>query len=71
VCTLPGLKKAFFAMEPRWLKPIAQIGSMYSSITFAFSDPDSSISNTLLKGRSALFGKEVKIQKWIEKPLLV
>jgi hypothetical protein len=56
VCTLPGLKKAFFAMKPRWLRPIGQILTRYSSITFAFSDPDGSILNTLIKGRPALFG---------------
>jgi hypothetical protein len=71
VRTLPGLKKAFFAMEPRWLRPIEQISSLYSSITFAISDPDGAMSNALLKGRPALFGKEVNIQKWIERPLLV
>jgi hypothetical protein len=63
VCSLPGLKKAFFAMKPRWLRPIGLITTSYSLITFAFSDLDSSISNTLIKGRPALFGKEVKIQK--------
>ena len=68
---LPGLKKAFFALRPKWLKPITQIMSCYSSITFAFSDQDSSIISTLMKSRPALFGKEVTIQKWIDKPLLV
>jgi hypothetical protein len=71
VCMLPGLKKAFFAMKPRWLRPIGLITTRYSSITFMFSDPDGSISNALIKGRPALFGKEVKIQKWVEKPLLM
>jgi hypothetical protein len=69
--TLPGLKKAFFAMELRWLRPVEQISSLYSSITFAISDPDGAISSALLKGRPALFGKEVNIQKWIDRPLLV
>ena len=71
VRSLPGLKKAYFALQPKWLKPIGQIMSCYSSITFAFSDPDGSITNALIKGRPALFGKEVKIQKWIDKPLLI
>ena len=69
--TLLGLKKAYFVMQPRWLKPINHIHSSYSTITFAFSDPDGSVTGSLLKGRAALFGKEVKIQKWIDKPLLV
>jgi hypothetical protein len=58
-------------MEPRWLRPIGQILGPYSSITFAYSDSDGTITSTLLKGRPALFGKEVQIQKWIDKPQLV
>jgi hypothetical protein len=71
VRTMPGLKKAHLAMEPRWLKPVESIGSWYSTITFAVSDPDSTIINILTKERTALFGKEVKIRKWIDKPALV
>ena len=40
-------------------------------MTFAISDPDGAITSTLLKGRAALFGKEVTIQRWVDKPLLV
>jgi hypothetical protein len=69
--TLPGLKKAFLAMPPRWLKPVGEIGTPYSTITFAVSNLDGSITKTLLNGRTALFGKEVKVQKWIDKPFLV
>jgi hypothetical protein len=71
VKTMPGLKKAHFAMPPRWLKPIERIDSDYSTITFAISDPDGSITSTLLKGRTALFGKEVTLQRWVDKPMLV
>ena len=71
VRTLPGLKRAFFSMPPRWLKPIGRISSSYSSITFALSDPDGAATSALLKGRAALFGKEVMVQKWINKPALV
>jgi hypothetical protein len=67
---LPGLKKAVFAMQPRWLRPVDNIISAYSSITFAISDPDGAITSTLLNGRAALFGKEVTVQKWIDKPAL-
>jgi hypothetical protein len=71
VKAMPGLKKAHFAMPPRWLRPIDRIETDYSSITFAISDPDGSIISTLLNGRAALFGKEVVIQRWIDKPALV
>ena len=69
--SLPGLRKAVFAMQPRWLRPVADLTSDYSSITFAVSDPDGAITNTLLNGRAALFGKEVTVQKWIDKLALI
>jgi hypothetical protein len=68
---MPGLKKAAFAMQPRWLKQVGSIETDYSSITFAISDPDGTITNTLLNSRAALFGKEVSVQKWVDKPPLV
>jgi hypothetical protein len=68
---LPGLKKATFAMQPRWLKPVGSIETEYSSVTFAVSDPDGTITNTLLNNRTALFGKEVTVHKWVDKPALV
>src|ERR1019366_4609753 len=52
-------------------KPIGAIDYEYSTLTFAISDPDRSITNTLLKGRAALFGKETVIKRWVDKPLLV
>lgn len=70
VRSLPGLKKAFFAMPPRWLRPVGNMSSCYSTITFAISDPDGTVTKTLLSSRTALFGKDVKIQKWIDKPML-
>ena len=66
-----GLKKAHFAMPPRWLKPIDRIETDYSTVTFAISDPDGAITSTLLKGRAELFGKEVEIHRWVDKPALV
>ena len=71
VKAIPSLKKAHFAMPPRWLKPIDRIESNYSSITFAISDPDGTITSNLLKSRAALFGKDVVIQRWVDKPALV
>jgi hypothetical protein len=67
----PGLKKTFFAMQPRWLKPLERITSLYSTITFAISDPDGSITNALLNNRAAFFGKEVTISRWVDKPALI
>ena len=61
--SMPGLKKAHFAMPPQWLKPVEHINSTYSMITFAISDPDGSIMSKLLNGCTALFGKEVLIQR--------
>lgn len=71
VRTMPGLKKVHLAMEPRWLRPIGSINSAYSTITFAISDPDGTTTNMLTQERTALFGKEVTIRRWIDKPALV
>jgi hypothetical protein len=71
VRTMPGLKKATFAMQPRWLKPLDNVESLYSSITFALSDPSGKTTSTLLNGRAALFGKEVTVRKWVDKPALI
>jgi hypothetical protein len=70
-CSLPGLNSTHFALPPRWVRPVEHISSPYSSITFAFSDPDGSITAKLLKGRHRLFGKEVHLEKWLDKPPLV
>ena len=71
VRALPGLRKVFFAMQPRWLIHTDRIHTPYSSVTFAISDPDGSISATLTNNRAALFGKEVTIRKWIDKPAFI
>ncbi|KAI0247832.1 hypothetical protein BJV78DRAFT_1285260 [Lactifluus subvellereus] len=63
VRTMPGLKKVSFAMPPRWLRPVDHLNASYSTITFAISDPDGSITNTLLKNRPALFGKEATTKR--------
>ncbi|KAH9992935.1 hypothetical protein BJV77DRAFT_1067504 [Russula vinacea] len=59
VRALPGLKKAYFAMQPRWLIPTDRIFTDYSSVTFAVSDPDGSLTSILINSPAALFGKEV------------
>jgi hypothetical protein len=63
VKALPGLKKVHLAMPLQWLKPVDRIESFYSTITFAISDPDGTITSKLLTGRTALFRKEVTIQR--------
>jgi hypothetical protein len=71
VRTMQGLRSVYFSSLPRWIKPVWQMQSSYTSLTFAFSDPDGSITKQLLKGKQALFGKQVQIERWIDKPLLV
>ena len=71
VRALPGLKKVYFAMQPRWLTHPERIYTDYSSVTFAISDPDGSTSATLINNRAALFGKEVTIRRWIDKPAFI
>ena len=69
--SLPRLKKVFFTMPPRWLRPTETISTNYSSITFTISDPDSNITNNLLQGCMVLFSKEVTVKHWVDKPALI
>lgn len=69
--TLEGLDKIYFAMPPRWLKPVERVQGPYSTVTFAISDPDGTLTDTLLRNRLALFGKEIMVRRWIDKPALV
>ena len=71
VQTMEGLRSVYFSSSPHWIKPVEKLTSSYMSLTFAFSDPDGSVTKQLLKGKQALFGKQVQIERWIDKPLLV
>jgi hypothetical protein len=68
---LPGLHDTHFALSPQWVRLIEQVTTLYSFISFAFSDPDGMIIAKLLKERHGLFGKETCIEKWLDKPPLV
>lgn len=69
--TMTGLRNAYFSSPPHWVKPVSQMSSYYSSLTFAFSDPDGAITKQLMGSRQALFGKQVQIERWVDKPLLL
>ena len=69
--TLTGLRNAYFSSPPHWVKPVETMSSCYSSLTFAFSDPDGGITKQLMSSRQALFGKQVQIERWVDKPLLL
>ena len=71
VRTMEGLRSVYFSSPPRWLKPVGQISTNYTSLTFAFSDPDGSITKQLFKGKQALFGKQIELERWVDKPLLI
>ena len=71
VRTMQGLRNVYFSASPRWIKPVERMTSNYSSLMFAFSDPDGSITKGLLKNKQALFGKQVQIERWVDKLLLV
>jgi hypothetical protein len=71
VRAMEGLRKVYFSSPPRWMRPVGDLTSAYSSLTFAFSDPDGSVTKQLFKNRQALFGKHVQIERWVDKPLLI
>ena len=71
VRTMEGLSKVYFSSPPRWIRPVWNLSSTYSSLTFAFSDPDGSTTKQLFENKQALFGKQVQIERWVNKPLLI
>ncbi|KAI0266576.1 hypothetical protein BGY98DRAFT_939096 [Russula aff. rugulosa BPL654] len=72
--TMTGLRNAYFSSPPHWIKPVQNMSSCYSSLTFAFSDPDGSITKQLMSSQQALFGKRIQIEsvadaiRWVMRP---
>ena len=71
VRSMQGLSNVYFSAPPRWIRPVGSLSSCYTSLTFAFSDPDGTITKQLFKERQALFGKQILLERWVDKPLLV
>ena len=71
VKSMQGLSNIYFSSPSHWLRPVESVNSCYTLLTFAFSDPDSSITKQLFKERQVLFGKQVLLERWVDKPLLV
>jgi hypothetical protein len=71
VQSIPGLHNAYFSSPLHWVKPLERMGSCYFSLMFAFSDSDGTITKQILGNKQALFGKQVQIERWVDKPLLL
>ncbi|KAG9092357.1 hypothetical protein FRC06_000136 [Ceratobasidium sp. 370] len=59
-----GLK---ITRNPRWIRNPASITGLHSSFTFAFEDPDGSLSRSLSKSSLFVLGGLVRPKRWIEK----
>ena len=70
VRSMQGLSNVYFSMSPRWIRPVGSLSSCYTSLTFAFLDPDGTITKQLFKERQALFRKQILLERWVNKPLL-
>ena len=68
---IPLLTKKPFAQRPKWLLGWERIRGDYSSITFAFSDPDWTITKSILTQLIAMFGREVRATEFVDCPPLV
>lgn len=68
---VPALAKKPFAQRPKWLLGVDRIWGGYSSVTFAFSDPDRSITRDILARPVPMFGREVRAVEFIDRPPLV
>ena len=67
---MTGLQEVYFSSPPHWVK-LVQSMTYYSSLMFAFSDPDGLITRNLMDTKQALFGKQVTIERWVDKPPLM
>ncbi|KAI0251598.1 hypothetical protein BJV78DRAFT_1312886 [Lactifluus subvellereus] len=68
---IPALAKLPFAQQPKWLLGLDRIQGGYSSVTFAFSDPDRSITKSILARPIPMFGREIRAVEFIDRPPLV
>ena len=71
VWSIPGLHNAYFSSPLHWVKLVEKMTSCYSSLTFTFSNPSGTITKQILGNKQALFGKQVQIERWVDKPLLL
>ena len=68
---IPSLARKPFAQRPKWLIGIDRIQGGYSAVTFAFSDPDRTITKSILARPIPMFGREVRAVEFVDRPPLV
>jgi hypothetical protein len=67
----PICSNLHFLLQPRWLCPTPSLTTHYSSFSFAFLDPDGSITQTMAQSHLAMFGKAVTLKKWQDRPPII
>jgi hypothetical protein len=60
-----------FMLQPCWMQPTQPEMGPFSSISFAFLDPDSSIMQAMSRSHLAMFGKAITFKKWLVRPPLL
>jgi hypothetical protein len=63
---IPALVRKPFAQRPKWLMGLDHIQGGYSAVTFAFSDPDRSITKNILAQPIPMFGREVRAVEFMD-----
>jgi hypothetical protein len=57
-----------YIMQPHWLCPPHSLVGQFSSISFAFLDPNGGITQTLMRSHLAMFGKAITPKTWQARP---
>jgi hypothetical protein len=53
-----------FILQLCWLCPAQSLTSPFSSISFAFLDPDGTITQVMVQSHLVMFGKAITLKKW-------
>jgi hypothetical protein len=57
-----------FILQPRWLRLAQSLTGPFSSISFAFLDPDGTITQAMMQSHLAMFRKAITLKKWQARP---
>lgn len=65
-----AIQKLNIVQSVRWVKRESELDGVYSSVSFAFEDPDGTRYSQLSKQKLFMFGSQVSIRLWRDKPRL-
>jgi hypothetical protein len=60
-----------FLLQPHWLHPTPSLTGPFSSLSFAFLDPNGSTTQIMAQSHLAMFKKAITFKKWQDRPLII